>query len=1188
MPVSNRGGGGGGAPGGNGGNRAARGPVAPPVRTATPPPSFADETTATPVRRIDVDAADSDSPFRRGGGGGGVHRVTAAADAADALPCVEGIEVAEVAEEDEEAATGSGGDDEAEGGDGGCEGCVENIILRFPTEQVEELISCLISHLVEQGLSEREASERAADILDDPDAQLVMAKELHKPVLARLLADFYARHDRDALRGLDREVAAFTGRTRDLLAVLRRRYRLNESALDDLALRLGAVVDEESEWAAATAERSGTGYTSRSGSGGGAGGEAAAAAAAAAATRRFLVGFFSKHDQERVLEADSLLRAYDGCAAALRRDLCGRYAASRGALRDLARMKVERPGAPSTGRELWLAANARRAAGGSRGVAAAVDAVGLSSGFRRYALFWGVAAAALLVACAAQQSLALLLAAFAPEQGRWQSAGLVCCFVAGVFVVGSLLGHVRGVLAEWAGLTPAEYYGDADLSGADGGNPVPPHLRPVLPPCVRRTFLRLPTCAWVPRHAYMAAAQAALLVVPLVGGVVRTAAEGGSVFQFLGTVSEWSVAAATAGLLLLWVHGWANALALKASRLRAPRGGGGAWYANGGVLAEFGLDARSTGRSLLVLAAAAALLLVPFWVNTQTSSDMPLAWVLVCAAVVGGVLGLREMRAAGPAVARYTPLCAAGFVAAFAVLGVAGTAQTGAATVGVFACLMVASQGMFLVHEDKAEEVCFVFIIFRCNFFHFRTFLKLNCAQTRTAIECAAERMHSVSEEDVEINDATPLRPTKVWVFFSPCPHDNHNNNTKNQKKNIATPPSLRLHVARQGQRRRPRQQQDQQRLVAPRPRAPPHPLLLPVRRPFAPAPAAAPQPRAAPLAHRRSPCVGGDGVRAHGACAHGGLQPALLPCLPAAALRLHRRHVPRPARAPLARRRGRRRWCGGGVDSPGGPCAARVRRVVRAAGRGGPRASDEAVVRGLPAGLRRRLRGVVRRRPRRRRCRRRRLRRRLGVGPCRARRAVRGGRQPQRAGAGGRLGGRCAGAQPAGVVRVAAARGAVDGRPRRLVVERRGCGALRLRARRAGGGVRRCRSVAGGGAGRGGGCGAGVAQGDDRGARRGGRLRACAGGRGGGCGGGGVQRAGEQAAREEEGGEGGCGGGGQGGDGGGGRADGGGAGAQVCGVAVAGGVRACAAHGVRAAGCLWRHECCGLLLARCTRSEQK
>ena len=636
------------------GGRPGRGPGRPPVHDASVASNL------TPHRRLDVSISVVDEP-------------TPPPPPQDMMVTVP--QAHSTAEEDEDHAA-TEAETAAES---------ENIIVRFPREQVEELVTYLISELMEQGMTEDEASEKAAELLDDPESQLVMARELHKPVLSRILQQFYEVHDPDALAELEKEVNAFTGHTEDLLMVLEQRYRFNDEALG--ALRgLSRVVDEENEWLM-VAERSATGASSRLSS------------ATSSSARRFLIHFFTRHDESRVLEVNNIVDAYQGATADLRRVLSDEYANNKRALSELAKLRVEPPEI-SNGKDQWQTANARLARKKRKGgLSGAVDAVGLSSAWRYYVAFWLVVGAVFLLFYSVHLMLTMLLAMFLPEEGRWQSVGLLCCFVPSIFLLGALLAHQKKVVLSWIFVTPGEYYGDEAFSAVDTQ---PAHLRALLPPAVKRTFLRLPTRV-VGRTVYMAALQCVLFVFPLLYSAVRTVSEGLSVLNMFSLFSQWCTAAGCCVLMALWGFGWCYAVAKKVRRVRyAMLKTTPVWWRQTALLREFGLDVASMGRAILILFLTVLVVIIPFWVNTRNETDIPLPWVVICSAIVVAVLTLREVwNSSRP---EYAPLYALLLLAAFVVVGFVGTAHTSGASVGLFTTILILSQGMLLQHRH--DEVC--------------------------------------------------------------------------------------------------------------------------------------------------------------------------------------------------------------------------------------------------------------------------------------------------------------------------------------------------------------------------------------------------------------------------------------------------------------------------------------------------
>eukprot|EP01063_Lacrimia_lanifica_P002665 TRINITY_DN1140_c2_g1_i1.p1 TRINITY_DN1140_c2_g1~~TRINITY_DN1140_c2_g1_i1.p1 ORF type:complete len:1109 (+),score=406.46 TRINITY_DN1140_c2_g1_i1:40-3366(+) len=641
-------------------------------------------------------------------------------------------------------------------------GHAENVVLRFPKEQVEEMVDYLIAQLMDQqGLSEEEAGARAAEVLDDPEAQLVMAWELNKPTLTKALKDFYVRIDReDLLDAVEAEVDEFSGRTDDLIASLLARHEPTVPGVAAELAHLMTVSAEEKEWVA-MAERSASGETapaalprrstssefaeqvgltkkgrdarSRSGST-----ATAAAGSEHPKRRRFLHRFLHRFEPDACSQedVDNLLLAYHGRHAQLRKDLCAQHESNPDALRALRSMPVD-AAVPQTARERWLAANAasarryyEKAASPWVRAVGAFDKVCLSATMKAWGALWLAVATAFALMYSVYAVAQLGLAAFAGE--GIAAGGIGCAAVLVMYLTASYVTLLLSILRGWVFLGADVFYGDADFSLVAGThNPVPGHLRHALPPRRRLTLLNLPTYACLPRSAYTAAVFAGLVVAPLVGGAAAAAAEDGGLLEFLGHAAYIATIAVLTATAALWLRAWVVAAGRKVAHLRrrvapyvrkvtgacagdpccccleAPAGEEAvppaqAWHVDRRFLTEFGLDAAASGRGISIAVLCVVAFGVLFWGYTASTPTMTLPWFAVVAASAGALLALRELRRSP--YTRFVPAAAAALVAAFVVLGGVGAAHVSPAAFGAYALLVVMAQGMLLRHEEDVVE----------------------------------------------------------------------------------------------------------------------------------------------------------------------------------------------------------------------------------------------------------------------------------------------------------------------------------------------------------------------------------------------------------------------------------------------------------------------------------------------------
>ncbi|KAJ9452718.1 hypothetical protein DIPPA_01871 [Diplonema papillatum] len=588
---------------------------------------------------------------------------------------------------------------------------VENIIVRFPKEQVEELVSYLIMQLMEQGLSDTEASEKAAELLDDPAAQLVMAKELNKPVLSKLLMQFYENHDPERLRQVEGEVNNFTGRTEDLMMVLADRYQSNSAALSKLDI-LTEVIEEEREWMAVT-ERSHTANTSRRSS----------STPVVEYARRFLVTFFGKYDEKNVGEVDSFLGKHRNDLVAVQRELCKQYGHIEGALLHLSKMKLEPTTLPVSTRQGWFAMNAklgrrfeRHHQSWSVRLAASLAS---SAAYRGFIALWLILAAVFQVCLGIQVATKMLLVIFSPADGSFtRSVAVLCCFWPFLWFWCALLHSSRKAVSGWCLFTDEQYYGGEDfslkkqfLASAAGppANFVPSYAKATLPPHTQRTILMLPSNKYVRRHHYIWAFTFVFCICPLVYSVARCVVEGRHGLEFIAFFSFFNVVAGIFTLACLWGLSWCLAVSRKSTCLRAHyEAGQSSWLADPAIQQQFGLVADALKQAVALILFASIALFVPFWAySSGAPSISPREFSLVAASSLL-LLSIREVWRS-PSLRPKTAPYVAALWAAYAAGGALACTLVSTDLLLIFTCLLISSQGMFLkaetqMHAEKAES----------------------------------------------------------------------------------------------------------------------------------------------------------------------------------------------------------------------------------------------------------------------------------------------------------------------------------------------------------------------------------------------------------------------------------------------------------------------------------------------------
>eukprot|EP00659_Diplonema_papillatum_P006810 gene6810-10434_t len=580
---------------------------------------------------------------------------------------------------------------------------VENIIVRFPKEQVEELVSYLIMQLMEQGLSDTEASEKAAELLDDPAAQLVMAKELNKPVLSKLLMQFYENHDPERLRQVEGEVNNFTGRTEDLMMVLADRYQSNSAALSKLDI-LTEVIEEEREWMAVT-ERSHTANTSRRSS----------STPVVEYARRFLVTFFGKYDEKNVGEVDSFLGKHRNDLVAVQRELCKQYGHIEGALLHLSKMKLEPTTLPVSTRQGWFAMNAklgrrfeRHHQSWSVRLAASLAS---SAAYRGFIALWLILAAVFQVCLGIQVATKMLLVIFSPADGSFtRSVAVLCCFWPFLWFWCALLHSSRKAVSGWCLFTDEQYYGGEDfslkkqfLASAAGppANFVPSYAKATLPPHTQRTILMLPSNKYVRRHHYIWAFTFVFCICPLVYSVARCVVEGRHGLEFIAFFSFFNVVAGIFTLACLWGLSWCLAVSRKSTCLRAHyEAGQSSWLADPAIQQQFGLVADALKQAVALILFASIALFVPFWAySSGAPSISPREFSLVAASSLL-LLSIREVWRS-PSLRPKTAPYVAALWAAYAAGGALACTLVSTDLLLIFTCLLISSQGMFLKAETQ-------------------------------------------------------------------------------------------------------------------------------------------------------------------------------------------------------------------------------------------------------------------------------------------------------------------------------------------------------------------------------------------------------------------------------------------------------------------------------------------------------
>eukprot|EP01064_Diplonema_japonicum_P010218 TRINITY_DN17545_c0_g1_i1.p1 TRINITY_DN17545_c0_g1~~TRINITY_DN17545_c0_g1_i1.p1 ORF type:complete len:997 (+),score=164.50 TRINITY_DN17545_c0_g1_i1:45-2993(+) len=591
---------------------------------------------------------------------------------------------------------------------------VENIIVRFPKEQVEELVNYLIMQLMEQGLGEQEASEKAAEILDDPAAQLIMAKELNKPVLNRILTEFYTEHDPEKVHQVVDEVDAFTGRTRDLLEILAEQYKDSPEALQKLEA-LSDVADEEQDWVAVTERSSSRSLSSRP------------SAPGSNSARKFLTNFYARFDPSKtVSDIDETLNGYQGALPELRKVLSEEYRKSPDTLDYLLKKFKVGPYDSISSRQAWLASNvkhARKHYKENRTVTEFLNNLQASKGFVAYVGFWLAASLAFVAMYLVHLQMMMLMEMFLPssDRGGWQSIGLFVCFVMSLHAVSSFLTVGFRSVTGWVFQTEEIYYGDIDYSG--GENVVPPHVRSSLPPCTRRTILNLPVGGYVRKQQYITCAVLGFVVAPILRMVLESVVNGTDFLRCLSVGVQWNIVASLTLFAAVWSYGWTVSAKRK-------------WTSR--KLKETGLDTPSLRRSVLLLSFAFCTIFILFWLASRSTPVMSLSWTLITLIILLSLFGLRETWRHS-SYHRFTPYVAAGLLAVFLIVGLIGCAVTSGETLLLFGGLFVVTQGMMLKHvvdetEDREEYIT-------------RAVSKLSCHE---------------DEEGIDVDEATPLKLPQV------------------------------------------------------------------------------------------------------------------------------------------------------------------------------------------------------------------------------------------------------------------------------------------------------------------------------------------------------------------------------------------------------------------------------------------
>ena len=579
------------------------------------------------------------------------------------------------------------------------DGWQENIIVRFPKEQVEELVNYLIVQLLEQGYSEAEASEKAAEMLDDPASQLVMARELHKPVLVRALTSFYEQNDPSRLQFIEQQVNTYTGRTEELLELLSKRYGGSSAGIDAVM----SVVEEEREWIAVTERSTTAGASSRRSSN------------VHDSGRRFLTSFFNKFDSKRIAEIDALLLMYeDGDLGELRRSLCQDYASNTDALEMLLRMKVSNDDS-NTGRESWLLSNARyanRARKSRSSLSLFIEAVGFSSTFHHFVTFWLISSCTFTVLYGLQLLTNLFLAMFLPTStnGTWQSIGLICLFFLLTFFLGSYFTQVRRVILGWAFMTEAAYFADRDFSlvGENNPNPPPSHLKASLPPIVKRTILMLPTGKYLKREFYLGLIIVVMGVAPIIFALASVAVKGETITHAVGEWVVWNLSCSTILVTLVWAYGWCCATVRKWRVVRKQNSSStppsSKWYSNPQLLQEWGLDKGNLSINIALFVISFTILCVVYWAHTRNSSSLSVTWTVVCLLIICSIQGLRELWRSD--YSKFTPHATLFLIFVFCGVGLIGTAVASGKLAATFFVLLLLSHGMTIKRNCELDEVC--------------------------------------------------------------------------------------------------------------------------------------------------------------------------------------------------------------------------------------------------------------------------------------------------------------------------------------------------------------------------------------------------------------------------------------------------------------------------------------------------
>eukprot|EP01060_Flectonema_neradi_P005871 TRINITY_DN1393_c0_g1_i12.p1 TRINITY_DN1393_c0_g1~~TRINITY_DN1393_c0_g1_i12.p1 ORF type:complete len:679 (+),score=97.24 TRINITY_DN1393_c0_g1_i12:95-2038(+) len=347
-----------------------------------------------------------------------------------------------------------------------------------------------------------------------------------------------------------------------------------------------------------------------------------------------------------------------------------------------------------TTREDWLRKNAKIGKlynQRSKGFCRTFELASISPGFRLYLTIWLFAGALQLYLYFLHFMAMVSWRVFVPvKSDYWHAVGYFCVLVALFFFIGPALTTVGKTLFQWVYVDDLVWYGSTDwskewldhpdrqkrydprdghyksrrtfpgdesawnkLEAVDAENPVPYHLKHVLPPSYRATIWGFPVTSLFPRSFLFVSLFVLTVPVPLIYAVVKMAIDGQSILSVSGYYCEWCVLIGLCVHIAVIIFTWSLGLATKYGEIYRHRKHNSEASRNGMptrkitsnqlLMSELALDAETVMNNLAVFLVTYATIMILYWLTSTSEVEFPMKWIVTVLVSFLLLLVIREV-----------------------------------------------------------------------------------------------------------------------------------------------------------------------------------------------------------------------------------------------------------------------------------------------------------------------------------------------------------------------------------------------------------------------------------------------------------------------------------------------------------------------------------------------------------------